>query len=512
MEDAKDETLPPPQTDAHAIRATNHHFPETITELPQSGPAIADISIEAATQTEPRTSTDSGTQTEAASAPEGETFKGRVSDEEQVQEDAPDTPVSVEPEDSRHEAHKQPTSADTVTPVTSQLEAMETDGESNRAGLTAGDSIGPAAESVAMQESNKDHIDLDDPMESVMQSTNDVLEGEATQPVSAAQAPIIPPPNPGAAVQIAPAIEPDTDSTDEAYAESIGTSYVTSIASEVSKGIMENGRLYPSYGKHGYGLPTDEDEMDRLDLQHHKYKLVIGNKHFLAPIGPTPQRILDLATGTGIWALDVADMFPTAQVTGVDIAPIQPAWVAINCQFELDDIEEPWTYRKESFDFIHGRDFLYCLRDYPKLMRQCYEHLKPGGYVELACIYPLPFCDDGSTPMDNGFRQVCEKFMEASALWGTPADAPTRYAQYMRDAGFIDVSENVFKVPSCPWPKDKVLKQIGALEMTNVVEGAQGFGLRVFEKVFGWTKEQTELVMVNFRRDVKNRSYHQYCQ
>lgn len=43
----------------------------------------------------------------------------------------------------------------------------------------------------------------------------------------------------------------------------------------------------------------DADEMDRLDLQHRKYSLVIGDRHFLAPIGDNPQRILDLGTGTG---------------------------------------------------------------------------------------------------------------------------------------------------------------------------------------------------------------------
>ena len=391
-----------------------------------------------------------------------------------------------------------------VPQQTVTMDAMEKGSALDRPQQREGDMSELAAESAVSSA-------LENFVESVTQSTSSVLEDEATQPLSAAQAAIIPLRNPGVATQIAPAMEPDLDPMDEGYVESVGTSYVTSIASDILRGIMENGRRYPSYGKHNYGLPIDEEEMDRLDLQHHKYELLIGNKHFLAPIGPNPQRILDLATGTGIWALDVADMFPTAQVTGVDIARIQPAWVGTNCRFELDDIEEPWTYRKETFDFIHGRDFLYCLRDYQTLLRQCYEHLKPGGYVELACIHPLPFCDDGSMPLDSGFRQVCEKFIEASALWGTPADVPTRYAQYMRDAGFVDVSENIFKVPSCPWPKDKTLKKIGALEMMNVIEGAQGFGLRVFEKVFGWTKEQTELVMVDFRRDVKNRSYHQYC-
>ena len=317
---------------------------------------------------------------------------------------------------------------------------------------------------------------------------------------------------PGVITQIAPAMQPDNDLSDEAYAESTTASFVTSIKSEVSRGVLENERLYPSYGQHDYGMPIDEDELDRMDLQHRKYEMVIGDKHFLAPIGPTPQRILDLGTGTGIWALDVADMYPSAQVIGVDIAPIQPKWIASNCQFEIDDVEETWTYKHNSFDFIHFRDPLYVVRNWPRLMEQCYTHTKPGGWCELACIYPVPMCDDGTMPADSGFKVICDKFIEASYLFGAPADCPLRFSEYLRNAGFINVAEHIFKVPSSPWPKNKRLKQIGALEMTNVVEGATAFGLRAFEKVFGWTKDQTELAMVNFRRDVKNRHYHQYCQ
>jgi SAM-dependent methyltransferase len=318
--------------------------------------------------------------------------------------------------------------------------------------------------------------------------------------------------HPDIATQIAPAIQPDTDSSDEAYAESTTTSYVTSIASDISKGVLENDRIYPNYGQHSYGMPIDEDEMDRMDLQHRKYELVIGDKHFLAPIGPTPQRILDLGTGTGIWALDVADMFPSAEVIGVDIAPIQPKWVASNCQFEIDDVEADWMYKKDSFDFIHFRDPLYCIRDWPKLMGQCISHLRPGGWCEFACIYPVPMCDDGSMPENSGFKTVCRKFREAGKIFGTPLDAPIHFATYMREAGFVDISENIFKVPASPWPKDRRLKQIGALEMTNVMEGAEAFGFRVFHQVFGWSKEQIELVLIDMKRDVRNRAFHQYCQ
>ena len=37
---------------------------------------------------------------------------------------------------------------------------------------------------------------------------------------------------------------------------------------------------YLSYGKHGYGLPTNSEEMNHLDLQHHKYALILNHKYF----------------------------------------------------------------------------------------------------------------------------------------------------------------------------------------------------------------------------------------
>lgn len=34
---------------------------------------------------------------------------------------------------------------------------------------------------------------------------------------------------------------------------------------------------------------------------------MLGNKLHLAPIGKSPQRILDIGTGTGIWAIDAGE-------------------------------------------------------------------------------------------------------------------------------------------------------------------------------------------------------------
>jgi ribosomal protein L11 methylase PrmA len=46
-------------------------------------------------------------------------------------------------------------------------------------------------------------------------------------------------------------------------------------------------------------MPIDEEELDRIDLKHRLYTILLGEKLFIAPIGNNPQRVLDLGTGSG---------------------------------------------------------------------------------------------------------------------------------------------------------------------------------------------------------------------
>jgi ubiquinone/menaquinone biosynthesis C-methylase UbiE len=146
---------------------------------------------------------------------------------------------------------------------------------------------------------------------------------------------------------------------------------LTSLTSSILQGKVEGGRTYAVYGKEEYGLPMDEAELDRIDMCHAKYCALIGKNRYLAPI-EKPQRILDLGCGTGIWSIEMAEKFPSAEVIGTDVAPTQPDWVPPNCHFEVDDIERIWTWREDSFDFIFSRDLLLAIRDWPALVDQTY--------------------------------------------------------------------------------------------------------------------------------------------
>lgn len=92
----------------------------------------------------------------------------------------------------------------------------------------------------------------------------------------------------------------------------------------------ENGRTYHAYCDGFYLYPNDELEQDRLDLQHIMfYHLLKGQLQLLS----LPRNVLNLSTGTGIWAIDFADQHQESVVLGIDLSPIQPLLVPPNHSF-----------------------------------------------------------------------------------------------------------------------------------------------------------------------------------
>ncbi|KAG9536298.1 hypothetical protein KCU77_g23917, partial [Aureobasidium melanogenum] len=102
------------------------------------------------------------------------------------------------------------------------------------------------------------------------------------------------------------------------------------LASYVTDYRMENGRRYHAYQEGSYWGPNDEQSCEGESLSHTLYTLTLGGELHLAPI-KAPSEILDVGTGTGTWAIQMADKFPEAQVTGTDLSPIQPDLVPCNC-------------------------------------------------------------------------------------------------------------------------------------------------------------------------------------
>ncbi len=254
------------------------------------------------------------------------------------------------------------------------------------------------------------------------------------------------------------ALEADDDND-----SAIGSDLPSSTQSLTSSALdfeFEHGRRYHAYQAGRYAFPNDEDELDRMDFENQIFFMLLGGKLHHAPL-KSPQRILDLGTGTGIWALDIAEMYPSASVVGIDLSPVQPTEVSPNVLFEVDDFEQEWTFQKDSFDLIHWRLLLASVSDYPKLFRQAFEHIRPGGYLEIHDIDPGQNCDDGTLSNDNSSVQWGQLFHEGCVKAGRPIPSIMSYKQMMENAGFVDITEQILKRPSNAWPKDRMLKRIG---------------------------------------------------
>jgi len=309
----------------------------------------------------------------------------------------------------------------------------------------------------------------------------------------------------------APEIEADSYSdTDSAYSDSDIASYTTSLSSSIFDYQYENGRRYHKFREGKYMLPNDEAEKDRLDMHHHMCVLVQNGKLHQSPIGDHPQQILDLGTGTGIWAIEIGDTYPSAVVTGNDLSPIQPPWVPPNVKFEVDDVESEWTYPENTFDLIYSRYLLGGIADWQKLISQAYKACKPGGYIEIMDPYSVIKTDDGTLPPDCSLVKWNEAFIDAANKAGRSLVEASEYKTYMQKAGFTDIHETILKLPNSPWPRNKHLKEVGAYHMASFLEALEGLTLRFFTHFLNYTVPEIHVMLANVRKDLKNKNYHSF--
>ncbi|KAF5023474.1 hypothetical protein F66182_4474 [Fusarium sp. NRRL 66182] len=296
--------------------------------------------------------------------------------------------------------------------------------------------------------------------------------------------------------------EDDSDISAESDIES-----TASITSSIFEHRYFQGRTYanPKYGRHW--APNDEEQLEALDLIHHWLTLMLDDKLYLPPIGDSPQNILDIGTGTGIWAINMADEFPSAKVIGTDITATQPSFVPPNVEFQIDDAQMEWTFEPESFDFIHIRYMQGTIDDWDKLYGQIYKYLKPGGWFQHMepDLLMLSQTHDVTEDDEHIFMRWANIFKQVGEKIGRTFDFSNGKLQKLaKDAGFTGVNLQTHKIPVGRWPREKKKKEIGSFVALAFSQALDGFIKLPLCEILQWSPEEMQLFAAEMRKVLMN--------
>ncbi|KAI1438202.1 S-adenosyl-L-methionine-dependent methyltransferase [Xylaria sp. CBS 124048] len=262
--------------------------------------------------------------------------------------------------------------------------------------------------------------------------------------------------------------------------------------------VEENGRTYHKYKQGRYFLPNDSLEQDRLDLQHQLFCLTAGGKLNLCPLPRRPKRVLDIAT---------ASQHPDTEVIGSDLSPIQPEYVPENCRFEIDDAEDQWTY-DEPFTFIHGRALMSCFDNPARVVKQAFDNLEPGGFIEFQdAMFPLNWI--GEPPRDSALYRWNQLLLEGQRRLGRPWTNVVNYPRYFEEAGFEHIVEQRFYWPTSPWAKGKYFKTIAMYFQEDMIWGMEAINMKVL-RAAGMTPEEILEFGEEVKNDFRNTNLHAY--
>ncbi|SCV43516.1 related to methyltransferase [Fusarium fujikuroi] len=232
----------------------------------------------------------------------------------------------------------------------------------------------------------------------------------------------------------------------------ISTGSLRGSTASLTSSILEyrhiNGRPFQQWKTTEYWAPTDDDYQEGQDI------------------------------------LDMADEHPSAEVLGTDISAVQPAFVPLNCSFQIEDAQLDWTFKPDEFDFIHIRYLYGAIDDWKKLYRQAFAHVRPGGWVESL---EIDIETHSENPRIEKGRRTHFQEME----------------EYMREAGFTDLFSKSWKLPVGGWPQDKKLKQIGLYNGAFIDHSIDAFAIFPIGEILGWSEEEVTILVSQMRKALK---------
>ncbi|CAN9145117.1 unnamed protein product [Alternaria alternata] len=195
---------------------------------------------------------------------------------------------------------------------------------------------------------------------------------------------------------------------------------------------------------------ANENEVQRLDKQH-KAVYTAMPQLVLAPIDLAEggYRVLDQATGSGIWLRDVRQGTGGASNTwiGTDIEDSYfPKETPNNTSYHHQSMTEPWPLQWQgTFDLVHSRMALpgVGLSSLEDAVMNLVKLLKPGGWIQLV---EMQWQDWDAGPVLQEFQKAMQQLV-SMVTNGQGVDMREGLTALVEEAGLTKVQHAIIDVP-----------------------------------------------------------------
>lgn len=117
---------------------------------------------------------------------------------------------------------------------------------------------------------------------------------------------------------------------------------------------------------------------------------------------------------------------------------------------------------------------------------------------------------DDTIDKDSNLALWNQYICEAAVEYNRPLPEYHDFYAWFEKAGFVDIQQIFLKSPSNPWPKDKLLKEVGRFQLVAHLEGLEGVSMALLCRGLGWKADEVKVFMAKIRPEVRNRAIHSY--